>query len=123
MLKSALTVAILCCSFMTATVSPSAQAYTQELDKPLTVLAIQQAQDTELEALLDRYLNLEFREPEAAVELLQSIVNQLDDNTPIETYVRARTYQILAKFYSRQADDEADQWRGRASVHASARWA
>lgn len=61
MLKSALTVAILCCSFMTATVSPSAYAYTQDLDKPLTVLSIQQAQDAELEAQLDRYLNLEFR--------------------------------------------------------------
>lgn len=120
MLKSALTVAILCCSFMTASVSPSAYAYTQDLDKPLTVLSIQQAQDAELEAQLDRYLNLEFREPETAAALLQSIVNQLDDTTPIETYVRARTYQILAKFYSRQADDETEAMQLLTALQAKA---
>lgn len=120
MLKSALTVAILCCSFMTASVSPSAYAYTQDLDKPLTVLSIQQAQDSELEAQLDRYLNLEFREPETAAALLQSIINQLDDTTPIETYVRARTYQILAKFYSRQADAETEAMQLLTALQAKA---
>ena len=120
MLKSALTVAILCCSFMTATVSPLAQAYTQDLDKPLTVLSIQQAQDAELEAQLDRYLNLEFREPETAAALLQSIVSQLNDSTPIETYVRARTYQILAKLYSRQADAETEAMQLLTALQAKA---
>lgn len=120
MLKSALTVAILCCSFMTASVSPSAYAYSQDLDKPLAVLSPQQAQDATLEAQLDRYLNLEFREPETATALLQSIVSQLNDATPIETYVRARTYQILAKFYSRQADDETEAMQLLTALQAKA---
>jgi diguanylate cyclase (GGDEF)-like protein len=105
---------------MTASVSPSAYAYTQDLDKPLAVLSLQQAQDATLEAQLDRYLNLEFREPETATALLQSIVSQLNDATPIETYVRARTYQILAKLYSRQADDETEAMQLLTALQAKA---
>jgi diguanylate cyclase (GGDEF)-like protein len=93
---------------MTATVSPSAQAYVLELDTPLLVLSTQQAQDAELEAQLDRYLNLEFREPDTAAALLETIIAKLDQTTPLETYVRAKTYQILAKLYRRDDALEAE---------------
>lgn len=116
MLKSALTVAILCCSFMTASVSPSAQAYVLELDTPLLVLSTQQAQDAELEAQLDRYLNLEFREPDTAAALLETIIAKLDQTTPLETYVRAKTYQILAKLYRRDDALEAEVMQQLASL-------
>lgn len=114
--KSALTVAILCCSFMTATVSPSAQAYVLQLDTPLLVLSTQQAQDAELEAQLDRYLNLEFREPDTAAALLETIIAKLDQTTPLETYVRAKTYQILAKLYRRDDALEAEAMQQLASL-------
>ena len=108
MLKSALKVAILCCSFMTAAVSVPALAYSQELDKPLLVLSVKDAQDPALEAKLDRYLNLEFREPDAAATLLQDIISSLHSNTPIESYVRAQTYLVLAKLFSRDSAAQAE---------------
>lgn len=73
--------------------SEQQQAYSQQL-------SLSQHIDAAIELQLDDYLALQLTDPSAANEQLTAIIAAMNEQTPIETRVRALTYQLFIALYN-----------------------
>lgn len=64
-------------------------------------------QDPALEAKLDQYLNLSTTDPTAASEQLTALIQNIDEQTPIESLIRALSYHLI-ELQQRNARTEID---------------
>lgn len=104
MLKSATRLLCCLCLLLLHVGQPQAQEY--QLGKGSQQTAASQIDDA-LETQLDAILSLQLSDPEAANHQLQAMLVAMDEQTPINTKVRAFTYHLFNALYASDIETTA----------------